>query len=223
MLILYKIPVSAGIFFLMSKLPEQIKTRYKELKQDIKNRLEEFTNVAENKYFYELCFCICTPQSKAANAFIVQKVLEQKKFLTKPFKIEPLLRKKENYIRFHNTKAKRLLQARKIYPKVLEILSSDLSPAQKRDWIVTNVNGIGMKEASHFLRNIGYRNLAILDRHILKHLVLCGLYNEVPKLASKKDYLAVEKRFLQFSKQVKIPVDELDLLFWSYETGTILK
>ena len=223
MLILYKIPVSAGIFFLMSKLPEQIKTRYKELKQDIKNRLEEFANVPENKYFYELCFCICTPQSKAANAFIVQKVLEQKKFLTKPFKIEPLLRKKENYIRFHNTKAKRLLQARKIYPKVLEILSSDLSPAQKRDWIVTNVNGIGMKEASHFLRNIGYRNLAILDRHILKHLVLCGLYNEVPKLASKKDYLAVEKRFLQFSKQVKIPVDELDLLFWSYETGTILK
>ncbi len=207
----------------MAKLPAQIKTRYKELKQDIKNRLEEFANVPGNKYFYELCYCICTPQSKAVNAFIVQKVLEQKKFLTKPFKIEPLLRKKENYIRFHNTKAKRLLQAREIYPKVLEILSSDLSPAQKRDWIVTNINGIGMKEASHFLRNIGYRNFAILDRHILKHLVLCDLYNEVPKLASKKDYLAVEKRFLQFAKQVKIPVDELDLLFWSYETGTILK
>lgn len=207
----------------MSELPVYIRNRYKELKGKIKKRLVEFKKVPEDKYFYELCFCICTPQSKAANAFVVQKELERRNFLKKPFNPVKLLQKKENYIRFHKTKSERLLEAREIFPEVRNILQSTLSPKEKRNWIAANVKGLGMKEASHFLRNIGYRNLAILDRHILKHLVQCGVYDEIPKVATKKDYLAVEDSFLTFAKNVKIPVDELDLLFWSYETGTILK
>lgn len=207
----------------MSKLPLYIKNRYKEFNREIKKRLSEFREVPENKYFYELCFCICTPQSKAANALIVQKELEKRHFLNKPFNPVKLLQKKENYIRFHKTKAKRLLEARDIFPDVQNILKSSIPPIEKRNWIAANVKGLGMKEASHFLRNIGYRNLAILDRHILKHLVLCGLFDEIPKVSSKNDYLAVEKTFLKFANKVKIPIDELDLLFWSYETGIIIK
>jgi len=100
---------------------------------------------------------------------------------------------------------------------------SNIEAREKRDWLASNINGIGMKEASHFLRNIGERNLAILDRHILKHLVLCNIYDKIPKVSTKKDYLQVEKAFLEFAENIKIPIDELDLLFWSYETGNILK
>ncbi len=207
----------------MRQLPDYIEQKYKILKPAIRNKLKEFASVRREQYFFELCFCLCTPQSKAANALIVQKELERRNFLEKPFNPVSLLRRNENYIRFHNTKAKRLLAARKMYPKLEEVLLSTISAEKKREWIVENINGLGMKEASHFLRNIGYRDLAILDRHILKHLVLCGIFDDVPKVSSIKNYLSVEKTFKKFAEVVEIPLDELDLLFWSYETGTIIK
>ncbi|MBU0628517.1 MAG: DNA lyase, partial [Nanoarchaeota archaeon] len=92
-----------------------------------------------------------------------------------------------------------------------------------REFIVTNVKGIGYKEASHFLRNIGHRNLAILDRHILKNLQKLKVINKIPKTLNKKNYLLIEDRFYKFSKKIKIPMDELDLLFWSIETGKVFK
>jgi N-glycosylase/DNA lyase len=98
------------------------------------------------------------------------------------------------------------------------------SPAQElREWLVKNVKGIGYKEASHFLRNIGYKNMAILDRHILKNLVRVGVLNSLPKSLSRTNYLDIEKKFLNFSKKINIAMDELDLLFWSMETGEVLK
>jgi N-glycosylase/DNA lyase len=193
------------------------------LKADIRKRLNDFAEVPQSKYFYELCYCICTPQSKAANAYIVQRELEQRNFYDKPFNPATLLRKNTNYIRFHNTKAERLLLAREKYPETEHVILSDMTTRKKREWLAGNIKGIGMKEASHFLRNIGFRNLTILDRHILKHLVLCNIYGKIPKVATKKDYLSVEKKFLGFSRKIKISVDELDLLFWSYETDEILK
>jgi N-glycosylase/DNA lyase len=88
---------------------------------------------------------------------------------------------------------------------------------------VVNVKGMGWKEASHFLRNIGYRDLAILDRHILRNLKLHGVIRSYPASLTPKRYLAIEKAFERFASAVGIPMDELDLLFWSRETGTILK
>jgi len=204
-------------------LPTYIAARYDELKDKIQERLSEFSSVPQSEYFYELCFCLCTPQSKAENANKVIEILKKKDFLHRPFNPAGILRQPEHYIRFHNTKAARLLQAREYYDMVINILERDISPIEKRSWLVDNIKGMGMKEASHFLRNIGYRGLAILDRHILKHLVHCNLYKEVPKVTSAKQYLEVEAIFLNFAASVSIPIDELDLLFWSYETGIILK
>ena len=205
------------------RLPDYLLHSYEELKDKIRNRLREFSEVPENQYFYELCFCICTPQSKAANALIVQQDLQMRNFYQLPFDASHLLRRAENYIRFHNTKAVRLLEARERFSIVNSILNSKTDNFEKRNLIAATVKGIGMKEASHFMRNIGYSNLAILDRHILRHIVLCGLYDTVPNVASRNNYLEVEKVLLNFSKDVKVPADELDLLFWSYETGEILK
>jgi N-glycosylase/DNA lyase len=204
-------------------LPDYLITKYKELKGPIRKRLKEFSEVPESEYFYELCFCICTPQSRARNAFQVVEKLKKADFIHKPFNPAKILNDKEHYIRFHNQKALRLLKLISTYPNVREIIKSDLTSFDKRNKIKDAVDGFGYKEASHFLRNIGYKDLAILDRHILKHLVLCKVFKEVPKVSSAKQYFEVEKKFLQFSKAVGIPLDELDLLFWSYETGEILK
>jgi N-glycosylase/DNA lyase len=94
-----------------------------------------------------------------------------------------------------------------------------------REWLVKNVKGIGMKEAGHFIRNMGLSNnqLAILDVHILKNLKEFGIIEKIPKSLTKKEYLKIEDRMREFSKKIGIPLDELDLLLWSKETGFIFK
>jgi len=205
------------------KLPDELQEKYLELKDAIDKRLWEFSQVPEADYFYELCYCICTPQSKASSAQKVQEKLQNNDFLNKEFDPTPILRSPEHYIRFHNQKAQRLQKAKNEYDEILFIIKSNISPEEKRIKIYEKVDGFGFKESAHFLRNIGYRNLAILDRHILKHLVNCGLYKEIPKIGSQKQYFEVENTFKNFAEKVKIPIDELDLLFWSYEAGEILK
>ena len=94
----------------------------------------------------------------------------------------------------------------------------------KREWLVKNVKGLGYKEASHFLRNIGLGfELAILDRHIMKNLMKYGVIDEIPECLSKKCYLFFEEKMKEFSEKVNIPMSDLDLLFWSEETGEIFK
>ena len=96
--------------------------------------------------------------------------------------------------------------------------------AETREWLVSNVKGFGYKEASHFLRNIGFgSDIAILDRHILKNLKKHGVINEIPKTITKKNYFEIENRMRDFSKRSGIPMAHLDLLFWSNETGEIFK
>ncbi len=209
----------------MSKyhLPEFLVNNYVELKPAIKKRLNEFKQVQADDYFYELCYCICTPQSKAKNAFQVVNKLRENDFLNKAFNPIDILRDPKHYIRFHNQKSNRLLKAIDTYKPVELIIKSNLNNFQKREEITKIVNGFGLKESSHFLRNIGFENLAILDRHVLKHLVICKVFKDVPKVSSPKQYYTVEKKYKIFSEAISIPIDELDLLFWSYETGEILK
>ena len=103
------------------------------------------------------------------------------------------------------------------------MLTDHVPSSDLRAWLVANVKGLGLKEASHFLRNIGRRDLAILDRHILKNLRYHGLLRTLPRTLNVRRYLATERRFRCFAAEVGIPMDELDLLFWSRETGQILK
>lgn len=95
----------------------------------------------------------------------------------------------------------------------------------RRDFFAANrgVKGIGYKEASHFLRNIGYCAYAILDKHILRALHEFGVIESPEPPSTKKKYLAREESMRQFAVRVGVDFDELDLLLWSNKTGEILK
>lgn len=190
----------------------------------IRDRLREFSEVSPDQHIYELIFCLLTPQSQARHADTIVRILIERNFAGAPFDPEPLLRDPKHYIRFHRTKAARLQRIIPAFPVVREILREDLLPSVRRDRLVRHVDGFGMKEATHFLRNIGRNDgLAILDRHILRHLVRSGVIPDVPASLSTKTYLEIEKRFRRFARSMNIPIDELDLLFWSLQTGEILK
>lgn len=204
-------------------LAEELILEYHKKKKEIEIRLLDFKSIKSEKYFYELCYCLSTPQSKAESALIVQNELEKLDFRNKDIAPSLILSNPNSYIRFHNQKANYMLQMKGKYIEIEKIINSTLSNYEKRDWLAANVKGIGMKESSHFLRNIGYEGLAILDRHILKTLVNCDVFDEIPDISTIKKYKEVELKFLEFSSNLNIPIDHLDLLFWSSKTGKILK
>lgn len=204
-------------------LPQDLQQQYEEQRVAIRARLADFAAVPPEEYFYELCYCLCTPQSKAVHAYAVVERLREGRFMELGWDPTPVLRDPATYIRFHTTKGARLLAARESWPEIARALATPMPPEEIRDWLVRAVNGFGMKEASHFLRNIGRRGLAIIDRHLLTNLVVCGVYRSIPPVHSPKRYRTIERRFRSFSERVGIDMDELDLLFWSKQAGLILK
>ena len=202
---------------------DELRALHAERSGEIRARLADFAAVPPAGYFYELLYCLLTPQSSAVNAGRVVEILKSNFFREEGFDPEPLLGKKAHYIRFHRTKARRLLEARERFDGVAAQLAAAGASRDVREWLVANVKGLGLKEASHFLRNIGHRDLAILDRHILRNLAAAGAIRSLPGSLSRKKYFSIERSFARFAREAGIPMDELDLLFWSLETGQILK
>jgi len=203
---------------------ESLMEDYKKGRPSIQKRLADFRAVTQDDYFYELVYCFMTPQSSAVNSAKAQAMLMAHNFQNAEIDPERLLHQKEYYVRFHKTKAKLLVVMKQQYAAILQKISNGESAFEKRKWLAENVKGIGYKEATHFLRNVGLNDgLAILDRHILKNLKKHGAIRSLPKTLTKKKYLAIENRFQKFAEDIGIPIDELDLLFWSNETGEILK
>jgi N-glycosylase/DNA lyase len=202
----------------------QLRALYASKKEAIQRRLAEFQAVEPSEYFYELVYCLLTPQSSAESAGKVVEELQKVSFHSLPINPEPILRNRRTYIRFHKTKSKHLLKLKSDFPIILKTLSTHTDPSTRRDWLVKNVMGLGYKEATHFLRNVGLNGgLAILDRHILRNLKRYGVIRSVPKSLSRKKYLSLERSFIRFSERSGISLDELDLVFWSMETGVIRK
>ena len=85
-----------------------------------------------------------------------------------------------------------------------------------------NIKGIGYKEASHFLRNIGYTEYAIIDFHIVDLLVKNNLLQK-PKAITKTKYLEIELLLKSIGNKLNLNMAELDLYLWFLETGKILK
>jgi N-glycosylase/DNA lyase len=189
----------------------------------IRKRLREFAAVSTDDYFLELVYCLLTPQSSAVNAGKAIRALQQAGFPGRMDGLADILGDRNHYIRFHHTKARWLQEAWSRYPNIRQKLTGNSSPYEIREWLVENVKGLGYKEASHLLRNIGARDLAILDRHILKNLKAHGVVRALPRTLTPRQYKAIETRFRRFAGAIGISMDELDLLFWSRETGEILK
>ncbi|MBI4139899.1 N-glycosylase/DNA lyase [Candidatus Woesearchaeota archaeon] len=195
-------------------------------RHQIIQRLQEFQsfkNKSSKEWLSELNYCILTANSKASTAIIVQKELDKKGDKITVEEATVLLRKHNH--RFHNTKAERIIKAKehKNIKETLQAIIKKEGVIGARNWLVKNVEGIGMKEASHYLRNTGHDGIAILDRHIISTMKENGIIDEEPKLLDTKTYLELEKRFLNLSKKLNIRPAELDLTLWCLKSGAVLK
>lgn len=202
-----------------SQLIRDIEVLKTKLKGKVKYQLEEFNvdKTNKEKVFVELCFCILV----ANNSMTLTKVIWEKigkGFLT--FSREELSKKLESLrYRYYIKRAEYIVEARE---KIGELVNSlKLEETETRLWLVETIRGIGFKEASHFLRNIGYRNFAILDRHVLRVMKNYDLIEEVPKTLTKKKYLEFEKLLSEVSTKLNISMAELDLYLFYLQTERI--
>jgi N-glycosylase/DNA lyase len=109
--------------------------------------------------------------------------------------------------------------------RLRERLEGFTDPLERRDWLAKEkrIKGLGYKESSHFLRNVGLKGYGILDKHILRSLAELGVIESPQPPTTRARYLLTEERLKQFARDINIDFDELDLVLWSMKTGEILK
>ena len=195
-----------------SKVRDLVNARIKEFRENGQKSSREL--------FKELCFCILTANYIAEKSLKIQKEINDG-FLTLPeHELAEKLRKLGH--RFPQKRAKYIVEARKYADSLKNIIQSINTGEKLREWLVKNIKGIGYKEASHFLRNIGYTDLAIIDFHIINILTKHGLI-EKPRTLTKTKYLEIEKLLREVAGKLNLSLAELDLYLWYMETGKVLK
>lgn len=210
---------------------DELLKSYEEKQSAIKTRMAEFEELRradDARLFEELVYCIFTAGASARMGLnSVERVRPHLQSGTHEHLAEALT----GAHRYPLARAGYIIQTRNYLieecslrlREKLDSFGDDVEA--RRDFFAANrqIKGIGYKEASHYLRNIGYRGYAILDKHILRTLHEFGVIDSPDPPGTKKKYLAVEESMRRFSAAVRIDFDELDLLLWSNKTGEILK
>ena len=185
------------------------------IKKTVDQRIKEFSNMPRNfnDLFRELAFCILTA---GASAELGIKTISHLGNTLHEGTQEEIQKKLKEVYRFHTIRAGYIYNAREAFRQL------DINHPEIRIHIVKNVKGIGMKEASHFLRNIGFKDYAIVDFHIVDILVDHGLI-EKPKTLTPNKYLEIENVLRKLAQKTNTSLAELDLYLWYKETGKVLK
>jgi N-glycosylase/DNA lyase len=191
-----------------------IKLKKSNVKILVDKRIKEFKALGKKpsrELFKELCFCILTANSTAERCIDVYCRVGNGFLTLSEKQLQKALKKCG--ARFHTKRANYIAEARKFKDKL---------KWKSRNWLVKNIKGIGYKEASHFLRNTGYDNYAIIDFHIIDILAKNKLIKR-PKTLNKNNYLGIEEKLKSLAKKLNLSLAELDLYLWYIETGKILK
>lgn len=210
---------------------DALREDYRAKKQVITRRLSEFKAVYEKgdaAIFEELCYCILTAGSSAKMG--MRTVESLRDILITGDTKELQRRAEKSRVRFWRIRPAYIAHTREYLKSVCglelrKLIESFDGPEARRDFFARNSNimGLGYKESSHFLRNIGFRGYAILDKHIVNSLREMGVIGKRMHPATRKEYIEIEKRLIRFAAEAGIDMDHLDLLLWSRKTGEILK
>jgi len=189
----------------------------------VERRISEFKKtgrMGDEAWFKEMCFCILTANYSALRALRMWSIIGEG-FITWPEERLRMALKSLGH-RFPNARARYIVEARRHIRGLKERILNQPSEHAARIMLVRDVRGLGMKEASHFLRNVGFDNLAIIDFHILNLLERYGLIVR-PKTLTRRRYLAIEALMRSLAEELGLTLSRLDLYLWYLETGRVLK
>jgi N-glycosylase/DNA lyase len=210
---------------------EKIRAAHRARRPQIRARLAEFAEVwrtaTDARLWEELVFCIFTA---GASARMGLNSVEAVRPLLAAGSHEELAGALQSKHRYPRSRSGYIVETRAYLEgdcgmRLRERLESFADPLGRRDWLARTrgIKGLGYKESSHFLRNVGFSGYAILDKHILRSLAEVGVIETPDPPATRARYLATEERLRRFARDARINFDELDLVLWSMKTGEILK
>jgi N-glycosylase/DNA lyase len=205
---------------------DDLRAYYLKIKPFIEQRLAEFEQIKSAEpfiLFRELAFCILTANASAKMSINAINRLDR---MIMTASEKEIMVKLQGIYRFPVVRAKYIVKSREFLHENcqldLHILFNRFDDKfALRDYLKENILGIGCKESSHFLRNVGFKGFAILDKHVISMLNQMRCVVRKPK--SKKEYKEIEQKMVSFAKHIDIDMDHLDLLFWSYKSGEIFK
>ncbi len=222
----------------MNDIINNIESIKSEISKYVKKRLTEFKKLGKNnltKYnfkpfmdieefeadiFSEACFCILTANSSAKLGIKIQKDIGIEGFRKYTLSQLTQILKKHGH-RFAKQRAERIIKLRKQINFIYNIIKEkDVIKIRKK--LVENIYGYGYKESSHFLRNIGFSDVAIIDRHILRYLIEHKLV-EPRKTITPRAYIEAENALKQICTKLNIKQAELDLYIFYAQTKVMLK
>jgi len=212
---------------------ERVVATHRARRKDIKKRLGEFQEVwrhgSDARLWEELVYCIFTAGASARMGLNAIDAVKSLLLDGEPEEMTQVLREAGAH-RFPVARPRYIVTTRNYFRvnfgmALRERLRSFSDPFERRDWLAQEkqIKGLGYKESSHFLRNVGVKGHAILDKHVMRCLAEMNIVDTARPPANRRNYLEVEQEFRRFAQQIKVDFDELDLVLWSIKTGEILK
>ncbi len=210
---------------------EKIKTAHSERRGEILERLAEFEAVwrtgTDERLWEEMVFCFFTGGCSARMGIRSVEAVKPILLSGNHAELASALRGKHRY---PNARAGYIVASREFLQEHCDLrlrkkLQSFTDDFERRDWLVREkrIKGLGYKEASHYLRNIGFKGYAILDKHILRSLAELKIIDDPKPPNTRLKYLTIEEKLKNLAQTMQIDFDELDLVLWSLKTGEILK
>lgn len=208
-----------------------IRAAHKSRRDEIRRRLQEFLEIwefgSDADIWREMVFCFFTGGCSAKMGL---RSIEAVKGLIDTGSHAELTEALLGVHRYPNARSRYIVVSRQFLQedcgmRLKERLAGFRDDFERRDWLVKEkgIKGLGYKEASHFLRNIGFSGYAILDKHVLNCLHELEIIDSPKPPNSRSRYLSIESELKKFSEQAGIDFDEMDLVLWSIKTGEILK
>lgn len=209
----------------------EIRKTHRERKNEIRSRMAEFESVWMNgsdaRIWEEMVYCFFTGGCSARMGL---RSVEAVQPLLGDGRQPEIARALSGVHRYPNARSRYVVESREFLRghcdmRLREKLSGFECRFDRRDWLVNEkgIKGLGYKEASHFLRNIGFSGYAILDKHVLRCLAELKIIDDPKPPNTRTRYLRVEEKLKQLARRARIDFDELDLVLWSMKTGEILK
>lgn len=210
---------------------ERIKQVHRERAAEIRKRLAEFEMIRsrgnDDDVWEEMVFCFFTGGCSARMGL---RSIEAVRPHLASGNWETLRDALSGVHRYPNARSRYVVHTREFLEKNIGFeIKAKLEDfdchLERRDWLVREkgIKGLGYKEASHFLRNIGYKGYAILDKHVLRCLAELKIIDDPKPPNTRSRYLSVENRLKTLTEAIGIDFDEMDLVLWSMKTGEILK
>lgn len=216
---------------------QQLNKAIKLITEDIKEQENNkpWHKLSEEEILFELVLSILGSQIKYEVALQYAQVLKKENILTTLYSEKDILKvqlelekifETPQHIngsivkyRFPKTRAKYIafnlfyLQQKN---GITSILSKSTNTKFIRKYLVKHIKGIGPKQASHFLRNIGFSNdIAVLDVHILRYMNIQGVINEEYKsIGNLKLYEKLEEQLVKFLEFILAPIGYIDQAIW---------